>query len=323
MDSFDEELATVLGQDVWTCLSPGNHLPASSTLINITPNITSMETPSEPPVVPKLLEKSNIFSNFSIVQGLPNPDRAVSTPIILNFGSANSPENPRQANPRHSNPDKDAYNVVSEILRSEEQRKCAQNLEKPGRVRRPSQTYDHIFAERKRREQLSQHFVALSTIVPGLKKTDKTSVLGDAIQYMKYLQERVTTLEEKATKKTMESVVLVKKSQMMDDEDQEKGNSDEQPLPEIEARVCNGQILIRVLCENQKGLLTNLTRKVEKLNLTVVNANAASFGNLALDITIMTEMEKEFNLTVNEVVEALHAALNPAAWMKNEDKKLV
>lgn len=38
------------------------------------------------------------------------------------------------------------------------------------RTRPPSQTYDHIIAERKRREQLSQRFVALSAIVPGLKK---------------------------------------------------------------------------------------------------------------------------------------------------------
>ncbi|KAK6125378.1 hypothetical protein DH2020_040882 [Rehmannia glutinosa] len=166
---------------------------------------------------------------------------------------------------------------------------------------------------RKRREQLSQRFVALSTIVPGLKKTDKTSVLGDAIKYLKYLQERVKILEEQATKKTMESVVLVKKSQAsMEDDDypEEKSpSSDEQPLPEIEARICNTQILIRVHCENQKGLLANLIDKVEKLNLTIVNTNVASFGSLALDITIITEMEKEFNLTVNEVVKRLRATL--------------
>ena len=35
---------------------------------------------------------------------------------------------------------------------------------------RISQTEDHIMAERKRREKLSQKFIALSAIVPGLKK---------------------------------------------------------------------------------------------------------------------------------------------------------
>lgn len=35
---------------------------------------------------------------------------------------------------------------------------------------RLSQTQDHIIAERKRREKLSQRFIALSAIIPGLKK---------------------------------------------------------------------------------------------------------------------------------------------------------
>ncbi|KAI3462637.1 hypothetical protein Pfo_019300 [Paulownia fortunei] len=190
MDSFDEEVAAVLGQDFDNCLSAGNNSSSSSTLINIpsSNSVTSLctspctESPqlgSEPPAK---LQKPNNYSNFSTIQTLPNPDRASSTPIILNFGNAT--ENPQQVNPRPLNPDEEA--AVSEVLRSqggsfpdpEEQSKHAQTTKKPSRIRPPSQTYDHIIAERKRREQLSQRFVALSTIVPGLKKMDKTSVLG-------------------------------------------------------------------------------------------------------------------------------------------------
>lgn len=40
----------------------------------------------------------------------------------------------------------------------------------PGAGNRLSNTQDHIIAERKRREKLSQRFIALSAIVPGLKK---------------------------------------------------------------------------------------------------------------------------------------------------------
>lgn len=36
-----------------------------------------------------------------------------------------------------------------------------------------SQAHDHIVAERKRREKLSQRFIALSALVPGLKKVPK------------------------------------------------------------------------------------------------------------------------------------------------------
>jgi len=44
------------------------------------------------------------------------------------------------------------------------------NSEKLKRRREPSQLENHVMAERKRRELLTQQFVALSAVVPGLKK---------------------------------------------------------------------------------------------------------------------------------------------------------
>ncbi|KAL0332391.1 UNVERIFIED_CONTAM: Transcription factor NAI1 [Sesamum calycinum] len=147
-----------------------------------------------------------------------------------------------------------------------------------------------------------------------LQQTDKTSVLGDAIKYLKHLQKRVETLEEKAAKRTMEPVVHVKKSQILvEDEgssDEKSGSSREQVQePEIEARVVNNQILLRVHCGKQKGTLANLLSKVESLNLVVVNTSVTPFGSSAQDITIIAEMEKEFNMTVKEVASVLRASL--------------
>lgn len=57
---------------------------------------------------------------------------------------------------------------------------------------------------------------------------DKASILGDAIKYMKLLQEKVKELEEKAKKNT--TVVLSGR-------DQSRAEVCES-LPEIEARMC-------------------------------------------------------------------------------------
>ncbi|XP_019195610.1 PREDICTED: transcription factor bHLH25-like [Ipomoea nil] len=186
------------------------------------------------------------------------------------------------------------------------------------RGRPPTHRYDHILAERKRRELLSRQFLALSTIVPGLRKMDKTSVLGDTIKYLKQIQERVKTLEEESSKRTMESVVFVKKSQVsFDDDDEmssgEKGNSDEQSLPEIETRLCDNHILLRIYCDRQKGIIGKIFSEVEKLNLAVVNSSVARFGSLALDITIIVEMEKEFDLPMKHIAKILRSAIQHAA----------
>ncbi|XP_031276893.1 transcription factor bHLH25-like [Pistacia vera] len=179
---------------------------------------------------------------------------------------------------------------------------------------RLSQTQDHIIAERKRREKLSQRFIALSAIVPGLKKMDKASVLGDAIKYLKQLQEKVKTLEEQTMKKSMESVVFVKKSHLFSEGDNSSSDYNSptghfnEPLPEIEARFCDKNVLIRVHCEKRKGVFEKTVAEIEKLHLTVINSSVMTFGTSALDITIIAQMDVEFKMSVKDLVKSLHTA---------------
>ncbi|KAK8485304.1 hypothetical protein V6N13_095946 [Hibiscus sabdariffa] len=181
-------------------------------------------------------------------------------------------------------------------------------------TRTPLHAQDHVIAERKRREKLNQRFISLSALIPGLKKTDKASVLGDAINYLKQLQEKVTVLEEQAAKKAVESVIFVKKTQIYADD--ETSSSDEnfdgqsnKPFPEIEARVSDKDVLIRIHCQKNKGFISYIINEVEKLHLSVLNTNILPFGQATLDITIVAQMEAEFSTTVKDLVKCLRLAL--------------
>ncbi|VFQ68586.1 unnamed protein product [Cuscuta campestris] len=59
---------------------------------------------------------------------------------------------------------------------------------------------NHVLAERRRREKLNERFVVLRSLVPFVTKMDKASVLGDTINYVKHLHERVKELESMAEK---------------------------------------------------------------------------------------------------------------------------
>ncbi|KAK4491172.1 hypothetical protein RD792_001903 [Penstemon davidsonii] len=170
---------------------------------------------------------------------------------------------------------------------------------------------DHILAERKRREKLSQRFIALTALVPGLTKMDKASVLGDAIKYMKQLQEKVKILEEQTKKKTMESVVFVKKSEIYDENCSSSANGPmiTETLPEIEARSCNKDIIIRIHCEKRKGIMEKAVSEIEKLHLSVVNSNVITFGDSVLNITVVAQKDEEFSMNMKEVVKKLRGAL--------------
>ncbi|KAK2447074.1 hypothetical protein P8452_11457 [Trifolium repens] len=175
-----------------------------------------------------------------------------------------------------------------------------------------SQAHDHIVAERKRREKLSQRFIALSALVPNLKKMDKASVLGEAIRYLKQMEEKVNVLEEeKKRKKSVESVVIVKKSQLSynDVEDSSSDNTTfDETLPEIEARFCERSVLIRLHCLKSQGVIEKTISEIEKLHLKVINSSSLTFGNFTLDITIIAQMDVGFCMTLKDLVRKLRSA---------------
>ncbi|KNA11139.1 hypothetical protein SOVF_137650 [Spinacia oleracea] len=148
---------------------------------------------------------------------------------------------------------------------------------------------DHILAERKRREKLSQRFIALSAIIPGLKKMDKASVLGDAIKYVKQMQEKVKKLEEDAKKKTVESAVLVKRCYVPAEDNHHFSTADD-PFPEMEVRFSDKDVLISIHCEKKKGLIEKVISQIEELHLNVISSSSLAFGGSALAVTITAQV---------------------------------
>ncbi|EHA8589578.1 transcription factor bHLH25 [Cocos nucifera] len=150
-----------------------------------------------------------------------------------------------------------------------------------------SQAQEHIIAERKRRERLSQRFIALSAVIPGLKKKDKASVLGDAVKYVKELEARVKILEDQSAKRTVESMVLVKKSKLSADADGSSSNGclAERPLPEIKAMLSEKTVLVRIHCDNHRGVLARLVSEIEEFHLTVTSASVMPFPSSSIHIT--------------------------------------
>ncbi|XP_022136754.1 transcription factor bHLH18-like isoform X4 [Momordica charantia] len=176
---------------------------------------------------------------------------------------------------------------------------------------------DHVLAERKRREKLSQRFIALSALLPGLKKMDKASVLGDAIKYIKQVEERVRVLEEKAKKRSIESAILVNKSHLYNDCDEEISRfSDQKQLPEIEARISDDKnnVLVRIHCEKNEGLFAKLLGEMEKMNLTIVNANFFPFGTSTQYMVLVAQIDSELKIKSKEK--------NPNGWQAAGDRTI-
>ncbi|XP_056166692.1 transcription factor bHLH25-like [Syzygium oleosum] len=176
---------------------------------------------------------------------------------------------------------------------------------------------EHVIAERERRERLSQRFIALSAIIPGLTKLDKASVLGDTIKYLKHLEERVKILEEEATARTVESAIFTKKPSLQRGDGIVSFSSEEksydpvidQQLPEIEARVSGKHVLIKVQCEKHEGCIKEVMKQMEVMKLTTLNISVLAFGSSLLDVTIVAQLENENCPTIEEIVEKLRCVM--------------
>ncbi|KFK32795.1 hypothetical protein AALP_AA6G289300 [Arabis alpina] len=241
------------------------------------------------------------------------------TSQVISFGSPDPQTNLVETSLNFSNVAKLDQKVGSK------RRDCSNDN---GGRREPHLMKEHVLAERKRRQKLNERLIALSALLPGLKKTDKATILEDAIKHLKQLQERVKKLDEErvGTKEMDQSIILVKRSQVYMDDGSSSYSSTcsaasplsssleevsifRQTMPMIEARVSDRDLLIRVHCENNKGGLIKILSALENLRLNVVNSFTLPFGNSTLVVTILSKMDKKFSRPVEDVVKSIRLAL--------------
>ncbi|CAJ1948902.1 unnamed protein product [Sphenostylis stenocarpa] len=188
----------------------------------------------------------------------------------------------------------------------------------PKKHRSSSEIQDHIMAERKRRQELTEKFIALSATIPGLKKddmgeTDKAYVLREAIIYMKQLQERVKELENQNKRKTADSRILVKKyfqvcsreEQIITSYDETKSHRSTPSLPQVEARVMEKEVLIGIHCHIQKDIVLKIMAFLQNHHLSLVSSSVLPFGTSTLKVTVIAQMGEKYCTTMTDLVKSL------------------
>ena len=133
---------------------------------------------------------------------------------------------------------------------------------------------------------------------------DKATILSDATKYVKELQEKLRDLEAGGSngRSIVETVVLVKRPCRHDaakpDEDGSPLSASSaapaaaarKQLPEIEARFSDKSVMVRINCEDGKGVVVKVLTEVEELRLSITHANVMPFPAGTLIITITAKV---------------------------------
>ncbi|KAD7479304.1 hypothetical protein E3N88_02440 [Mikania micrantha] len=202
-----------------------------------------------------------------------------------------------------------------------------ESIELPKRVsgarRNRRQAQEHILAERKRREKLTQRFISLSALLPEIKKMDKATVLEDASKYIKHLQNRVKELEETSIGERImvqESTASMRASKLFHGGREHDASSFDDTNsnlpcntvynPGIKVRISGNNILLRIYCRRNSMLALKLLSEMERLNFTVMCNSALSISGTAALITVTAEMSEECIMTAMEIVKCLQSSLS-------------
>ncbi|KAI4382095.1 hypothetical protein MLD38_008100 [Melastoma candidum] len=114
---------------------------------------------------------------------------------------------------------------------------------------------------------------------------DKASVLADAIKYIKELQEKVNQLEGAVNaSKTEQSFVI------SGDDPADGDGKASPPLSQIEARISDKDVLIRICSEKANVHVTGLLGEIERSGLSIVHSNVVPFGSSTQYIAIIARV---------------------------------
>ncbi|KAF8724969.1 hypothetical protein HU200_020692 [Digitaria exilis] len=180
-------------------------------------------------------------------------------------------------------------------------------------------TQEHVVAERKRREKMQQQFTTLATIVPDLTKTDKISLLGSTIKYVKQLEEKVKTLKGQSARRTSEpTTIFNSKCRISTDSSDASGSRTGGFGPTVEARICGDTVLLNICCEDRRGMLVKLISELDNQGLSIINTSVLPFTDSCLNITITAKIGEAFSTTV-ELVKNLTTALRGFSTRDEEE----
>ncbi|XP_044469205.1 transcription factor bHLH61-like [Mangifera indica] len=166
--------------------------------------------------------------------------------------------------------------------------------------RQEGQPSKNLMAERRRRKRLNDRLSMLRSIVPKISKMDRTSILGDTIDYMKELLERINKLQEEEPEEGKNQILVANNFKEVRPNEASVRNS---PKFEVDRREIDTRI--EICCAPKPGLLLSTVSTLEALGLEIQHCVISCFNDFSMQASCSEAAEQRTVITSEDIKQAL------------------
>ncbi|CAH1413436.1 unnamed protein product [Lactuca virosa] len=145
----------------------------------------------------------------------------------------------------------------------------------------------NLMAERRRRKRLNDRLSMLRSIIPKISKMDRTSILGDTIEYMKDLLEKIHNLNPDSNSLNLMGVSQLSQAKYPTKFEVERRNVDTR---------------IEICCSTKPGLVLSTVNTLETLGLDIQQCVMSSFSDFSVQASCF---ENNREMTSSEEIEQI------------------
>ncbi|KAL3735014.1 hypothetical protein ACJRO7_024214 [Eucalyptus globulus] len=173
-------------------------------------------------------------------------------------------------------------------------------LEGKSRARKlEGQPSKNLMAERRRRKRLNDRLSMLRSIVPKISKMDRTSILGDTIDYVKELLDKISSLQQES-ELDMKQLNLLAPLKEMKPNEMSVRNS-----PQFQVEKRNEDTKIEICCAGKPGLLLSTISTMEALGLEIEHCVISCFNDFAIQASCSEGLEQRNLVSSEDMKQAL------------------